>query len=177
MDLARGHRRVAPTRGHVGLALKGGGLNTRRFNVPFFGSAAAPLRANRPNCRFGSLVELWFQLWRRDSPTPWGRPERRLCRAAAGAGSPGGCIPQLDEAWILLDPASERCSLVGPPGLPVEHSGTGSPAGIPLSLAEEVVEGSPVGFPAWGCWGAVTGWGPVGQGGMEEAAWADDRHR
>lgn len=80
----------------------------------------------------------------------------------------------MDEAGILLDPASELCSLGGPPGLPVEHSGTGSPASTPLSLEEEV-EGSPVGFPAGVCWGAVTGWGPVGRGGTEEAAWADDR--
>lgn len=101
-----------------------------------------------------------------------------LCRAAAEVGTLGGCIPQVDEAWIVLDPVSELCSLAGPPGVPVEHSGIGFPANIPLSLSEEVGQGSPVGVPAQACWGAVACWGPAGQGGMGEAAWADEqRHR
>lgn len=70
-----------------------------------------------------------------DSPTPLDTLEHRPCRAAAEVGTLGGCILQVDEAWILLDPVSELCSphCAGPPGVPVEHSGIGFPASIPLS--------------------------------------------
>lgn len=70
-----------------------------------------------------------------DSPMPLDTLEHRPCRAAAEAGTLGGCIPQVDEAWILLDPVSELCSrrCAGAPGVPVERSGIGFPASIPLS--------------------------------------------
>lgn len=86
---------------------------------------------------------------------PLGRRVHKLCRAAAEAGSPGGCIPQVGEAWFLQDPASGLCSPARPPGVPAGCSGTGFLGDIPLSPEEEVGEGSWVGCPARAaCWGA-----------------------
>lgn len=70
-------------------------------------------------------------------------------------GTQGGYIPQVGEALSLPDPASELCSPVGPPGVPVGRNGIGFPASIPLSLEGEVGEGSLVEFPAQVCCGAV----------------------
>lgn len=90
-----------------------------------------------------------------DSPTPSGRQVRKLCRAAAGAGSPGGGILPEGEAWCLRGPGSGPCSPAGPPEVQACHSGTGFLGDTPLSPAEEVEEGSWVGCPAQAaCWGA-----------------------
>lgn len=106
---------------------------------------------------------------------PSDRRVHKLCRAAAEEGSRGECIPQVGgEAWFLRAPASGPCSPAGPLGVPSVRSGTGFPGGIPLSLAEEVGEGSWAGCPApAACWGAGVCWGPEGRGGTEEAAWSD----
>lgn len=89
-----------------------------------------------------------------DSPMPWGTRVRRLCRAAAEAGSPGVGILQGGEPWCLRGPGSGPCSPAGPPGVPAGRSGTGFLGGIRLSLEEEVVEGSWVGCPVRAaCWG------------------------
>lgn len=90
-----------------------------------------------------------------DSPTPWGRRAHRLCRAAAGAGIPGGGIPQAGEAWCPQDPASGPCSPAELLAVPWGRSGTGFLEGIPLILEEEEGEGSWVGFPEQAaCWDA-----------------------
>lgn len=111
-----------------------------------------------------------------NSPTPSGRRARTPCRAAAGAGIPGGCIPLGGEAWFLPDPASGPCSPAGPPGVPAGRSGTGSPGDNPLSPEGEAGEGSWAGRPVRAaCRGAGACWGPAGQGDKEEAAWSDGR--
>lgn len=114
-----------------------------------------------------------------DLPMAWGRRVRKLCRAAAEAGSPGGGIPPEDEAWFLRGPESGLCSLAGPPGVPVGCSGTASLGGSPLSQEVEVVEDSWAGCPVREAyWGAGVHWGLVGRGDTEEAAWSDGQsHR
>lgn len=110
---------------------------------------------------------------------PWGRRVRKLCRAAAEAGSPGGGILQGGEAWCLRGPGSGLCSLAGPPAVPAGRSGTGFLGDILLSPEEEAEVGSWVGCPVQAaCWGAGVRWGLAGREGMEEAAWSDGRsHR
>lgn len=114
-----------------------------------------------------------------DSPMPWGRRVRKLCRAAVVAGSPDGGILQGGEAWCLQGPGSGPCSPAVRPGVPACRSGTGFLGDIPLSPGEEAEEGSWVGCPAQAaCWGAGARSGPAGQGGTEEAAWSDGQsHR
>lgn len=114
-----------------------------------------------------------------DSPMPWGRRVRKLCRAAAEAGSPGGCIPRAGEAWRLRGPGSGPCSPAERPGVPAGRSGTGFPGDIPLSPEEEAEEGSWVGCPERAaCPGVGVRWGPAGRRGTEEAAWSDGQsHR
>lgn len=114
-----------------------------------------------------------------DSPTPSGTQERKRCRAAAGAGSPGGGIPQGGEAWCRRAPGSGPCSPAGRREVPGGRSGTGSPAGILLSPGEEAEEGSWAGCPGQGpCWGAGVCWGLEGRGGTGEVAWSDGQsHR
>ncbi len=82
-----------------------------------------------------------------DSPMPWGRRVRKLCRAAAGAGSLGGGILQEGEAWCLQGPESALCSPAEPPAVPSGRSGTGFLEDTPLSPAEEEEEGNWVGCP------------------------------
>lgn len=103
----------------------------------------------------GSLGGLQ-QLACRADPMPLGRRVRRLCKAAAGAGSLGGGIPQVGEAWCLQDPASGPCSpAVLPAEPPSGRSGTGFLGGIPLILEEEEEGDSWVGCPAQAaCWDA-----------------------
>lgn len=81
----------------------------------------------------GSLGGLHRPACRVD-PTPWGRQVRKLCRAAAEGGSPGGGILQGGAAWCLRDPGSGLCSLVEPQGVPVGRSGTVSLEDSPLIL-------------------------------------------
>lgn len=108
---------------------------------------------------------------------PLGRRVHKLCRAAAEAGNPGGCIPQVGEAWFLPDPASGLCSPAQPPGVPSGRSGTGFLGDIPLNPEEEVGEGSWVGCPARAaCWGAGARQDLAGRGGTEEAAWSDGQN-
>lgn len=109
----------------------------------------------------------------------WDRRVRKLCRAAAEAGSPGGGILQEDEAWCLRVPGSGLCSPAGPPGVPVGCSGTASLGGSLLSLEVEVAEDSWAGCPAREpCWGVGVRWGLAGRGDTEEAAWSDGQsHR
>lgn len=105
---------------------------------------------------------------------PWGRRVRRPCRAAAGAGSPGGGIRPAGEAGSLRGLGSGRCSPAGPPVVPEGRSGTGFPAGSPLSRGEGAEGGSWAGCPAHGaCRGAGARWDPEGRGDTEAAAWSD----
>lgn len=115
----------------------------------------------------------------RADPMPWGRRERKLCTAAAEAGSPGGGIPQEGAPWCLPEPGSGQCSPAGLPEAPSGHTGTEFLGGIPLNPEEEAEEGSWAGCPAReACWGAGACWGPVGRAGTEEAAWSDGQsHR
>ena len=105
---------------------------------------------------------------------PWGRQVRKPCRAAAGAGNPGGGILQVGEAWCPRGPGSGPCIPAGPPAVPSGRSGTGSLGDIRLSPEEEAEEGSWVGCPARAaCLGAGVRSGLAGRGGTEEAAWSD----
>lgn len=110
---------------------------------------------------------------------PWGRRVRKLCRAAAEAGSLGGGILQGGVALCLRGPGSGPCSPVGHQEVPAGRSGTGFLGGIPLSLEEEVEEGSWAEYPVQAaCWGVGVRWSLVGRGGTEEAAWSDGQsHR
>lgn len=103
---------------------------------------------------------------------PWGRQVRKLCRAAAEAGSPGASTPLVGEAWCLQGLGSGQSSPVGPQQALTGGSGTEFLGGIPLSLEEEVEEGSWAGCPVQeACWGAGARWDLVGPVGREEAAW------
>lgn len=111
---------------------------------------------------------------------PWGRRVRKLCRAAAGGGSPGGGTLQGDEAWCRPGPGSGLCSPVEHRAVPAGHSGTGSLGGSPLSLEAEAEVGSLAGSleVQAACWGAGGHWGLEAQGGTEVVAWSDGRsHR
>lgn len=110
---------------------------------------------------------------------PWGRQVRKLCRAAAEVGSQGGGILQEGEPLCLRDPGSGLCSPAGLQEVQAGRSGTGFLEGIPLSLQEEVEEGSWAGCPVQAaCWCVGARWGLVGRGGTEEAAWSDGQsHR
>lgn len=110
------------------------------------------------------------------SPMPPGTPGRKLCRAAAAGGTPGGCIPRGGAAWCLRGLGSGRCSPEGRRLGPWARSETGFLGGIPQSPAGEGEGGTPAGSRA-PCWGAGGCWDPAGPAGTEGAASPDGRRR
>lgn len=113
-----------------------------------------------------------------DPPTPWDRWVRRLCRAAAAGGIPGGCIQQEDAAWCRQGLGSEPCSPVLSQGAQMGHSGTVFLVSILQSPEEAVEPDNRAGrLEQQPCWDAAACWGPEDLGGMGAAAWPDDQSR